>query len=49
MIDVGAGIMDILYYTTASSIHYKAVVRSPVRALAETVAATSGHLLFTET
>ncbi len=47
MIDIGAGTMDILYYDTASQTPYKAVVKSPVRDLAETVAATQGSLLVT--
>ena len=34
MIDVGAGTMDILHYDTETDLHYKAVVKSPVRYLA---------------
>ncbi|HPQ44432.1 MAG TPA: DUF1786 family protein [Syntrophales bacterium] len=49
LIDIGAGTMDILYYDSSSQIHYKAVVKSPVRTLAETVAAIPGHLLVTGT
>ncbi len=45
MIDVGAGTMDILYYDTQTDLHYKAVVKSPIRHLAEKVAAVSGNLL----
>jgi uncharacterized protein (DUF1786 family) len=45
MIDIGAGTMDILYYDTAADLHYKAVVKSPVRSLAEKAAALSGNLL----
>ena len=35
MIDIGAGTMDILHYDTDTDLHYKAVVKSPVRYLAE--------------
>ena len=45
MIDIGAGTMDILYYDTESELHYKAVVKSPVRYIAEKAAAVSGNLL----
>lgn len=45
MMDVGAGTLDILYYDDTSDQHYKAVVRSPVRMLAETAAHISGNLL----
>jgi len=47
MIDVGAGTMDVLYYNTQTDLHYKAVVKSPVRHLAEKVLATPGDLLVT--
>ena len=45
MIDVGAGTMDILHYDTQTQLHYKAVVKSPVRAVAEKAMAVSGNLL----
>ncbi len=45
MIDIGAGTMDILYYDTRGDLYYKAVVKSPVRYLAEKVAAVPGNLL----
>lgn len=45
LIDVGAGTMDILYYDTGADQHYKAVVKSPVRSVAEKAAAISGNLL----
>ena len=45
MIDIGAGTMDILYYDTEAELHYKAVVKSPVRSLAEKAAGLSGNLL----
>jgi uncharacterized protein (DUF1786 family) len=45
MIDVGAGTMDVLHYDTETGLHYKAVVKSPVRYLAEKAAAVSGKLL----
>jgi uncharacterized protein (DUF1786 family) len=47
MVDVGAGTMDILYYDTETDLHYKAVVKSPVRYIAEKAAASSGNLLIT--
>ena len=47
MVDIGAGTMDILYYDTESDLHYKAVVKSPVRFIAEKAAAASGNLLIT--
>lgn len=47
MLDVGAGTLDILFYDDAEDLHYKAVVRSPVRTLAETAANISGNLLIT--
>ena len=45
MIDIGAGTMDILVYDTQTELHYKAVVKSPVRYVAEKIAAISGNLL----
>ncbi len=45
MIDIGAGTMDILVYDSQTDLHYKAVVKSPVRYLAEKTAAISGNLL----
>lgn len=45
MIDIGAGTMDILVYDTRTDLHYKAVVKSPVRYLAEKTAGISGNLL----
>jgi len=45
MIDIGAGTMDILHYDTETDLHYKAVVKSPVRYLAEKAAAVSGKLI----
>jgi uncharacterized protein (DUF1786 family) len=45
MIDIGAGTMDILYYDTEAELHYKAVVKSPVRSLAEKAGGLSGNLL----
>jgi uncharacterized protein (DUF1786 family) len=45
MIDIGAGTMDILHYDSETGLHYKAVVKSPVRYLAEKAAAVSGKLL----
>ena len=45
MIDIGAGTMDILVYDTHTGMHYKAVVKSPVRHVAEQTAAIPGNLL----
>ena len=45
MIDIGAGTMDILVYDTRTDLHYKAVVKSPVRYVAEKTAGISGNLL----
>lgn len=47
IIDIGAGTMDILYYDDQSDLHYKAVVKSPVRHLAEEIEAIPGNLLVT--
>lgn len=47
ILDIGAGTMDILYYDTGSGHHYKAVVRSPVRSIAEKAADLRGPLLIT--
>ena len=45
MVDIGAGTMDVLYYDTESDLHYKAVVKSPVRCVAEKAADLPGSLL----
>src|SRR3989339_1003713 len=47
MIDIGAGTMDILYYDDAAGLSYKAVVRSPVKDIAEKAAGLGGNLLIT--
>lgn len=47
MIDVGAGTMDVLYLDEDSDLHYKAVVKSPVRHLAEKAATLPGNLVVT--
>lgn len=44
LIDIGAGTMDVLYFDDASSIHYKAVAKSPVAYTAERIAAMPGNL-----
>jgi len=49
MVDIGAGTMDVLWYDTESELHYKAVVKSPVRYLAEKAAELSGNLLISGT
>ena len=45
MVDIGAGTMDVLYCDTRSDLHYKAVVKSPVRCVAEKAAGLKGNLL----
>jgi uncharacterized protein (DUF1786 family) len=47
MLDIGAGTLDMLYYDTGHDLHYKAVVRSPVRVLAEEIRQTGGNLVVT--
>lgn len=44
-IDIGAGTMDILCYDPKEEMHYKAVVKSPVRTMAARIAATAGNLV----
>jgi len=47
MVDIGAGTMDVLCYDTEADLHYKAVVKSPVRYIAEMAAAIPGDLIVT--
>ena len=47
MIDIGAGTMDILFLDDGSDQQYKAVVKSPVRYLAEQAEAIPGNLVVT--
>jgi len=47
MVDIGAGTMDVLWYDTQTDLHYKAVVKSPVRYLAEKAADLPGNLVIT--
>ncbi len=47
MVDIGAGTMDVLCYDTDTDLHYKAVVKSPVRTIAEKAAAIPGDLIVT--
>jgi len=47
MIDVGAGTMDVLYWDEDADLHYKAVVKSPVKHLAEKASGIPGNLLVT--
>ncbi len=47
LLDIGAGTMDVLYYDSTADLHYKAVVRSPVRTVAEHIADLSGNLVVT--
>jgi len=47
LIDIGAGTMDVLVWDDDLEHHFKAVVRSPVRTLADRVAALPGNLAVT--
>ena len=47
LIDIGAGTMDVLWYDDDADLHYKAVVRSPVRSLADRIAGIEGDVLVT--
>jgi uncharacterized protein (DUF1786 family) len=47
LLDIGAGTLDVLWYDTESVHHYKAVVVSPVRTIAEHTAQLTGDLLVT--
>ena len=47
MLDIGAGTLDMLYYDTDHDLHYKAVVRSPVRVLADEIRKTEKNLVVT--
>lgn len=49
IVDVGAGTMDVLCYDMRSDEHFKAVVKSPVRTLAEAAENLPGNLLITGT
>ena len=43
LLDIGAGTLDVLWYDTESVHHYKAVVVSPVRTMAEQAARADGR------
>ena len=47
LVDIGAGTMDVLWYDTQTDLHFKAVVKSPVRYLAEQAAELPGDLVIT--
>ena len=47
MLDIGAGTMDMLCFDTDQDLHYKAVVRSPVRVLADEIRRTRSNLVVT--
>jgi uncharacterized protein (DUF1786 family) len=47
MLDIGAGTLDMLYYDTDHDLHDKAVVRSPVRVLADEIRGIRGDLVVT--
>jgi uncharacterized protein (DUF1786 family) len=46
-VDIGAGTMDVLWFDTEALHHYKAVVVSPVRTIAERAARLPGDLVVT--
>jgi len=46
-VDIGAGTMDVLWFDTEALHHYKAVVVSPVRTVAERAARLPGDLVVT--
>ena len=47
LLDIGAGTMDVLYYDSATDLPYKAVVRSPVKTVAEKIEGLAGNLVVT--
>ena len=47
LLDIGAGTLDMLCCDTEHNLHYKAVVRSPVRVLADEIRRTEGNLVVT--
>ena len=47
LLDIGAGTLDVLYYDDVSREHFKAVVKSPVRTIAEKAAALRGKIVAT--
>ncbi|MGD8208224.1 MAG: DUF1786 family protein [Desulfobacterales bacterium] len=47
MVDIGAGTMDVLWYDTQTDLHFKAVVKSPVKYMAEKAAQLPGDLVIT--
>ncbi|NNL75359.1 MAG: pyruvate formate-lyase activating enzyme [Desulfobacterales bacterium] len=49
MVDIGAGTMDVLWYDTEADLHYKAVVKSPVKYIAEKAFELPGDLVVTGT
>jgi len=46
-VDIGAGTMDVLWFDTEALHHYKAVVVSPVRTIAERASQLQGDLVVT--
>ncbi len=47
LLDIGAGTLDVLYCDTDLDLQYKAVVKSPVRYIAERILSTPGNLVIT--
>jgi uncharacterized protein (DUF1786 family) len=47
ILDIGAGTLDILYYSSEDELHYKAVVKSPILTVEEKIRGLPGNLLLT--
>jgi len=47
ILDVGAGTLDLLYYDESAGEHFKAVIKSPVRTLANDIENLRGDLVVT--
>jgi len=47
LVDIGAGTMDVLFYDDTTELHYKAVVKSPVRTLPDHAESLPGNLFVT--
>ena len=49
LLDIGAGTIDILYFDSETTTHYKAVLKSPVLSIAEKALKLAGNLIITGT
>ena len=47
LIDVGAGTLDLLWYDESAGEHFKAVIKSPVRTMANAIETLKGNLVVT--